>query len=142
MKGLNLLHLNVNRLLSKIDELRYIAKRSNAAVIGTIKSKLDKCILDSEIQIDNYHIIRCDRNRKGGGVACYVRNDLSYIEKDFFPEEIETYSLRSYSQKLSLKLLELFTDLLTKLISYKLWTKILPNLILWKKNYAFSVTSI
>ena len=88
MKGLNLLHLNVNRLLSKIDELRYIAKRSNAAVIGTTKSKLDKCILDSEIQIDNYHIIRCDRNRKGGGVACYVRNDLSYIEKDFFPEEI------------------------------------------------------
>ena len=116
MKGLNLLHLNVNRLLSKTDELRYIAKRSNAAVIGTTKSKLDKCILDSEI--------RCDRNRKGGGVACYVRNDLSYIEKDFFREEIETYSLRSYSQKLSLKLLELFTDLLTKTISYKLWTKI------------------
>ena len=142
MKGLNLLHLNVNRLLSKIDELRYIAKRSNAAVIGTTKSKLDKCILDSEIQIDNYQIIRCDRNRKGGGVACYVRNDLSYIEKDFFREEIETYSLRSYSQKLSLKLLELFTDLLTKTISYKLWTKILPNMILWKKNYAFSVTSI
>ena len=130
MKGLNLLHLNVNRLLSKTDELRYIAKRSNAAVIGTTKSKLDKCILDSEIQIDNYQIIRCDRNRKGGGVACYVRNDLSYIEKDFFREEIETYSLRSYSQKLSLKLLELFTDLLTKTISYKLWTKILPNMIL------------
>ena len=130
MKGLNLLHLNVNRLLSKIDELRYIAKRSNAAVIGTTKSKLDKWILDSEIQIDNYQIIRCDRNRKSRGVACYVRNDLSYIEKDFFREEIETYSLRSYSQKLSLKLLELFTDLLTKTISYKLWTKILPNMIL------------
>ena len=24
-----------------------------------------------------------------GGVACYVRNNLSYIEKDFFPEKIE-----------------------------------------------------
>ena len=89
IKGLHLLHLNVNSLLPKIDELRYIAKFSKAAIIGITESKLDNYILDSEIQIDNYQILRCDRNRKGGGVACYVRNDLSYIEKDFFPEEIE-----------------------------------------------------
>ena len=89
IKGLHLLHLNVNSLLPKIDKLRYIAKLSNATAIGITESKLDNCILDSEIQIDNYQILRCDRNRKGGGVACYVRNDLSYIEKDFFPEEIK-----------------------------------------------------
>ena len=89
IKGLHLLHLNVSSLLPKIDELRYIAKLSNAAVIGITESKLDDCILDSEIQIDNYQILRCNRNRKGRGVACYVRNDLSYIEKNFFPEEIE-----------------------------------------------------
>ena len=89
IKGLHLLHLNVSSLLPKIDELRYIAKLSNAAVIGITESKLDDCILDSEIQIDNYQILRCDRNRKGRGVACYVRNDLSYIENNFFPEEIE-----------------------------------------------------
>ena len=89
IKGLHLLHLNVSSLLPKIDELRYIAKLSNAAVIGTTESKFDNCILDSETQIDNYQILRCDRNKKGGGVACYVRNDLSYIEKDFFPEELE-----------------------------------------------------
>ena len=89
IKGLHLLHLNVSSLLPKTDELRYIAKLSNAAVIGTTESKFDNCILDSETQIDNYQILRCDRNKKGGGVACYVRNDLSYIEKDFFPEEFE-----------------------------------------------------
>ena len=89
IKGLHLLHLNVSSLLPKIDELRYIAKLSNAAVVGTTESKFDNCILDSETQIDNYQILRCDRNKKGGGVACYVRNDLSYIEKDFFPEELE-----------------------------------------------------
>ena len=27
--------------------------------------------------------------KKNGGSVCHVRNDLSYIEKDFFPEEIE-----------------------------------------------------
>ena len=84
-----LLHLNVNSLQLKIDELRYIAKLSNPAVTGMTGSKLDDCIPDSEIQIDNYQILRCDRNRKGGWVVCYVRNDLSYIEKDLFPEEIE-----------------------------------------------------
>ena len=86
IKGLHLLHLNVNSLLPKIHELRYIAKLSNAVAIGITESKLDSCILDSEIQIDNYQILRCDRSRKGG-VA--LRNDLSYIEKDVFPEEIE-----------------------------------------------------
>ena len=68
---------------------RYIAKLSNAAVIGITESKLNNYILDSEIQIDSYQILRCGKNRKGGGVACYVRNDMSYIEKDPFPEEIE-----------------------------------------------------
>ena len=55
------------------------------AVIEITQLKLNDCILDSETQIDNYQILCCDRN-KGEGVACYVRNDLSY-EKNFFPEE-------------------------------------------------------
>ena len=90
MKGLHRVHLNVNSLLPKIDEIGYMAKLSNAGVIGITESKLDNRILDSEIQIDNYQILRCDRNRKGGGVACYVRNGLSYIEKDFFLKKSKT----------------------------------------------------
>ena len=84
-----LIHLNVNSLLPKIDELRNIAKSSNAAVIGISESKLGDSILSSEIHIDNYNTLRCDRNRHGGGVVCYVRNDLSYDAKSFFPPEIE-----------------------------------------------------
>ena len=88
IKGIHLLHLNVINLLPKNDEVRYIGRLSNATVI-VIKSKLDSYIRDSEIQEDNYQILRCDRNRKVGGVASYVRNDLSHIEKKFFHEEIE-----------------------------------------------------
>ena len=87
IKRLHLLHLNINSLLSKTDELRYIAKLSNVAVMGISESKLDNYILDSEIQIDNYQILCCDRNRTGGGVACCVRNNLSHNEKEFFLEE-------------------------------------------------------
>ena len=83
------MHLNVNSLLPKIDELRHMARLSNAAVIGICESKLDKSITNSEILIDNYDLLRCDRNRNGGGVACYIRNDLSYIQKNLFPNNID-----------------------------------------------------
>ena len=124
MKGLHLLHLhlNVNNLLPKIDDLIYIVKLSNAAVIGITESKLDTCILDSDMEIENYQILRCDRNRKGVRVACYVRNDLSYIEKDSFPEEIEN----------------MFFKPITVGIIYQPTNQ---NNFLQKKNYIFLVTS-
>ena len=88
-KGLHLIHLNINSFLSKIDALRYIANSSNAAVIGISESKLDKSLLQLEIQINNYDLLRRDRNRNGGRVPCYIRNDISYNQKQYFPEEIE-----------------------------------------------------
>ena len=42
-----------------------------------------------QIQIENYDLIHSDRNRHGGGVACFIRNDLSYNTKSFLPSEIE-----------------------------------------------------
>ena len=44
IKGLHLLHLIVNSLLPKTDELRYIAKLGNTVVIGITESKLNNCI--------------------------------------------------------------------------------------------------
>ena len=46
-------------------------------------------MLKQEIDIDNYKIIRCDRNRHGGGVACYITNDISYNILSVFTCEIE-----------------------------------------------------
>ena len=88
--------LNINSLLPKFEELRYIAKSTNAAVIGICESKLDASILDSEISIDNYKILRCDRNRQDGGVACYVRNYLSFNTLSVFPREVENIFLEFY----------------------------------------------
>ena len=77
-RGLHFIHLNINSFLSKIEELHLIAKSTNAAVIGISESKLDASVIAQEINIGNYKILRCDRNRHGGGVACYMRNDLGY----------------------------------------------------------------
>ena len=71
-KGLHLMHLNINSLLPKIDELRPMARISNTAVIGICESKLGKSITNSEILIDNYDLLRCDRNRNGGGLPAIL----------------------------------------------------------------------
>ena len=83
------MHININSLLPKIDELPYIAKLSEAAVICISESKLDDSVLCSESQFENYDLIRSDSNRYGGGVACFTRNDLSNKTKSFLPSEIE-----------------------------------------------------
>ena len=58
-------------------------------VIEITESKLNESIFQSEIQIGNYDLLRCDRNRNSGGVACYIRSYISYVQKDFFPNDIE-----------------------------------------------------
>ena len=79
-RGLHFLHLNINSLLPKIDELRHIARLTNAVVIEISELKLDDSVLTSEIDIDGYDLLRCDRNRHGG-VACYIGSELSYNVK-------------------------------------------------------------
>ena len=49
---------------------------------------LDETVLQSEMQISNYQFLRCDRNRNGGGVDYYIRSDIGYLPKQFFPKEI------------------------------------------------------
>ena len=41
-------------MLTKIEILRFIAKSTNAAVIGICESKFDASVLEQEISIDNY----------------------------------------------------------------------------------------
>ena len=81
--------MNVNSLLSKIDEIRDIANRIKPAVLGITESKLGSSVTNMEVNINGYSIIRNDRNRHGGGVACYVKNDLCFNNKKFFPNSIE-----------------------------------------------------
>ena len=88
-KGPHLVHININSLQPKIDELWYIAKLSEAAVISISESKFDDSVLSSQIQIENYDLICSDRSRHGGGGACFIRNYLSYNTKSFLASEIE-----------------------------------------------------
>ena len=98
-KGIHLIDLNVNSPLPKIDEIRYIAERTKPAVIGITEPKLDESFFQSEFQIDNYDLLGCDRNRNGGGVACYIRSNISYVRKEFLPNIIENIFFEILLQK-------------------------------------------
>ena len=71
---------------------KQIAKNTNSAVIGLSETKLDKTIFDSEVSFQNYSLIRKDRNRKGRGVACYVRSDICFNSQNYLSDEIENIS--------------------------------------------------
>ena len=64
-----------NNLLPKIDELQYITKLIEAAIISNSESKLDDSVLSSEIQIENYDLIRSDRTDMVIVFACFIRDN-------------------------------------------------------------------
>ena len=77
-KGLHFVGINTRSLLPKIDELRLFAHSNKSSIICISESWLDNSISNNEIEIPDYSIERCDRNRNGGGVCLYIRNTLAY----------------------------------------------------------------
>ena len=59
-RGMHFIHLNINSILLKIDEIRYIANLTNATVIGLRKTKFDNTVLSSELEIEGYGLVRSD----------------------------------------------------------------------------------
>ena len=89
-RGMHFTHININSILPKIDELRMMASETKCVLISLSETKLDETIQDEEIKIQGYNLIRNDRNRNGGGVACYVRDDINFNIRDELVDEMES----------------------------------------------------
>ena len=63
-RGMHFIHLNINSILRKTDEIRYISKLTNATVIGLGETKLDNTVLSSGLEIEEYDLVRSDRSRR------------------------------------------------------------------------------
>ena len=63
--------------------------KAKTAITGITESKLDHTLPDLEVNLSGYDILRCDRNRNGGGVACYKRKNLCFNAKPLKCKEIE-----------------------------------------------------
>ena len=63
-------------MLPKIDEIRATCLAYNCDVFAIAETWLSNDISDAELFIPGYHIFRQDRDRHGGGVAVYIRDNL------------------------------------------------------------------
>ena len=88
-KGLHFLHININSLLPKIDELKCIANKTKAAIMVIAESKRDHTLPDLKVNLPGYDILWCEKNRNGGGAACYIRKDLCFNTRSLNCKEIE-----------------------------------------------------
>ncbi len=93
-RGLKVLHLNINGLLGKIDQIRLLLTETgyNIHIFQVTESHLDDSIPDSLVSVCGYNVLRRDRKGgPGGGVCIYIRNDLNYLRRlDLEKDEIET----------------------------------------------------
>jgi hypothetical protein len=75
---------------TKIEDIRLLAQNSRAACIGISETWLDKTVSDSEINIQNYNIIRRDGDRHGGGVCLFIHSELAFnTRSDLLHENLE-----------------------------------------------------
>ena len=55
------LYLNANNLLPKTEEICHLSELANVLVMGISERKLDGSVLNNEIIIEGYDLVRLDR---------------------------------------------------------------------------------
>ena len=78
--------INARSIVNKRDELELYIAQENIDILGITESWLNDSILDSEIDLEGYTLLRRDRNNniksRGGGVLFYVRNTINVVVRD------------------------------------------------------------
>ena len=73
--------IHVNGLLKNIDELKLLVDEEDLDILAINETKLDNETSNEIISLDNFDLRRKDRNRHGGGVAIYIRDDIKYLQR-------------------------------------------------------------
>ena len=69
-------------------------------MISVTETWLDSSVTDQEIAIENYCVIRKDRNRNGGGVYTYICSEIAFsIKNDISSEQDEILWTELYLPK-------------------------------------------
>ena len=90
LKGFKVCQLNIASLIKHYDELLLYMQSKPFDIITLNETRLDSSVLNGEIEIPGYDIVRRDRNRNGGGVGMYIISHIPYtIRKDLFPDNLE-----------------------------------------------------
>ena len=91
MNRLIIRNLNINSISNKFDQLKLFVQGKVDILIVT-ETKLDSTFATSQFPIDGYsEPYRFDRNRNGGGVLIYIREDIpsKLLADHKLPHDIE-----------------------------------------------------
>ncbi|CAG5073437.1 Similar to RTase: Probable RNA-directed DNA polymerase from transposon BS (Drosophila melanogaster) [Cotesia congregata] len=76
--NIQICHLNAQSLIPHIDEFRDHFRVLDYDVIAVSKSWLSSSVVDAQLNLPQFHLLRNDRKtRHGGGVLLFIRNTLS-----------------------------------------------------------------
>ena len=73
----SVMYYNARSILPKMDELHVLVRAQNPSIVFIVESWISEDIQDCEISIEDYHIVRLDRNRHGGGIIIYIHVSLN-----------------------------------------------------------------
>ena len=83
--------MNINSLANKFEQLKLMIQ-GKVDILVITETKLDNTFLTSQFMIQGFsEPYRIDRNRYGGGVMIYIREDIPsrLLKKHNFPVDIE-----------------------------------------------------
>lgn len=80
-KGFTIATLNTRSLEPRMSEVKEILRTTKLDILAITETWCDdtKCRV---LEVDDYTIVRKDRNRRGGGVLLYIRNGIEYKERN------------------------------------------------------------
>ena len=87
--SISIMYFNCRSIVPKFDELVCLCSANKPSIVCLTETWLCSDILDSELHIPNYTIVRQDRNRHGGGVAIYINNAFSFKVLLSGPSDLE-----------------------------------------------------
>ena len=71
-----IMHLNINSLQNKFDELKLLNKTLKAHILDISETKIDTSYPNSQFTIPGYNMYRKDRKKGGGGLIAYFSSTL------------------------------------------------------------------
>ncbi len=94
LKGFKIGQLSITSLVKHVEELRIFIHELPIDILCLNETRLDNSISNSEVENRGYELVRRDRNRDGGGVAIYLRNNIPFLERsDLISDNVEALCL-------------------------------------------------
>ncbi|MDW3615035.1 MAG: reverse transcriptase family protein, partial [Nitrososphaeraceae archaeon] len=91
------LYFNARSIVNKLEELELYVKEESMDFIGITETWLSSTVMDSEVSLEGYTLLRKDRTdpnkTRGGGVAIFVKNDVTILEREDLYEQLFPESL-------------------------------------------------